>query len=163
MDSNKNDRVRFVFKNSQIYNNIAIIYLYQCFLNFSSSCRWQYNRKWVSVFLVGISFAWYDWQGSWIVYFLSIIVYVFSGKPREYKVAYNSKNIWYNPQKIYSKRHKFYGGHLNSCFCEYKAFEMEKTILPRRDDTEKCCLSLTSVSVRNSKFSFLFCQTLTRP
>ena len=37
MDSNKNDRVRFVFKNSQIYNNIAIIYLYKCFLNFSSS------------------------------------------------------------------------------------------------------------------------------
>lgn len=37
MDSNKNDRARFVFKNSKIYDNIAIIYLYQCFLNFSSS------------------------------------------------------------------------------------------------------------------------------
>ena len=37
MDSNKNDRARFVFNNSQIYNNIAVIYLYQCFLNFSSS------------------------------------------------------------------------------------------------------------------------------
>ena len=39
---------------------------------------------------------------------------------------------------------------------------MEKTIFPHGDDTEKCCLSLTSVSVSNSKFSFLFCQTLTR-
>ena len=26
-----------MFNNSQIYNNIAVIYLYQCFLNFSSS------------------------------------------------------------------------------------------------------------------------------
>lgn len=98
MDSNKNDRARFVFNNSQIYNNIAIIYLYQCFLNFSSSCRWQYNRKWVSVFLVGISFSWYDWQGSWIVYFLSIIVYVFSGKPRDIKLRII--------QRIYDTTHK---------------------------------------------------------
>ena len=40
---------------------------------------------------------------------------------------------------------------------------MEKTIFPHRDYTEKCCLSLTSVSVSNSKVSFLFCHTLTRP
>ena len=99
MDSNKNDRASwFVFNNSQIYNNIAVIYLYQCFLNFSSSCRWQYNRKWVSVFLVGISFSWYDWQGSWIVYFLSIIVYVFSGKPRDIKLRII--------QRIYDTTHK---------------------------------------------------------
>ena len=125
MDSNKNDRASwFVFNNSQIYNNIAVIYLYQCFLNFSSSCRWQYNRKWVSVFLVGISFSWYDWQGSWIFYFLSITVYVFSGKPTEF--AYNSKNIWYNLQKIYSKRHKFSEGTFTVGFVSTKPLKWRK-------------------------------------
>ena len=87
-------------------------------------CRWQYNRKWVSVFLVGISFSWYDWQGSWIVYFLSIIVYVFSGKPTEF--AYNSKNIWYNPQKIYSKRHKISEGTFTVGFVSTKPLKWRK-------------------------------------
>ena len=80
-------------------------------------------------------------------------------KKREF--AYNLRNIWYNPQISILKDTNFRTA-LKQLVLWVQSLEMEKTIFPHGDDTEKCCLSLTSVSVSNSKFSFLFCHTLTR-